>query len=151
MVILVSWASCKSSSVPCTLNHSSGAGEYRAWGKSHHYSITKFHHSVKMHTHLSSLIDVNLALTVTSSNMVASRCPVKFREAHVQCLTQNGDLRKDEEVLVAPISTPLHGTNLSVRVDVPEVKSTLTIHTSKDCWVCGAPLYIIHILTVVLK
>lgn len=41
--------------------------------------------------------------------------------------------------------------HLHVRVKVPEVQPTFPIHTGKDGWVGGAPLHIIHILTVVLK
>ena len=41
--------------------------------------------------------------------------------------------------------------DLHVRVEVPEVQPTFPVHTGKDSWVGGAPLHVVHILTVVLK
>lgn len=40
---------------------------------------------------------------------------------------------------------------LSINGDVPEVESSLSVHTSKECGVDGGPLDVIDILIVVLK
>ena len=40
---------------------------------------------------------------------------------------------------------------LSINGDVPEVKSSLSVHTSEECGVHGGPLDIVDILIVVLK
>ena len=40
---------------------------------------------------------------------------------------------------------------LSINGDVPEVESSLSIHTSEECGVDGGPLDVIDILIVVLK
>ena len=40
---------------------------------------------------------------------------------------------------------------LSINGDVPEVKSSLSVHTSKECGVDGGPLDVVDILIVVLK
>ena len=45
----------------------------------------------------------------------------------------------------------MHTADLHVRVQVPEVQPTFPVHTGKHSWVGGAPLHVIHILTVVLK
>lgn len=45
----------------------------------------------------------------------------------------------------------LGATNLSVSIDVPEVKLSFSIGTGKDSRVDRTPLNIIHILRVVIK
>ena len=40
---------------------------------------------------------------------------------------------------------------LSINGDVPEVESSLSVHTSEECGVDGGPLNVIDILIVVLK
>ena len=40
---------------------------------------------------------------------------------------------------------------LSINGDVPEVESSLSVHTSEECRVDGGPLDVIDILIVVLK
>ena len=94
---------------------------------------------------------MDLALAVTSSNVVAGGRPVHLGEAHVQRLTEDGDLGRGQRSPQAGTGRRHSYMYLCVCVDVPEVQPALSVHTGKHGWVGGAPLNIVHILTVVLK
>ena len=90
---------------------------------------------------------MNFALTVSNSKMVATGSPVELGEADIEALSQGRDLEREGEEREKMCSHAY----LCVSVDVPEVQPPLSIHTGKHGRMGGAPLHIVHIVTVALK
>ena len=86
--MLDSWTSCKSKSVACTLELSSGAGAYRAWCA----GSASNRQTARVTANLSCFEDVNLALAIPDSDMVATGSPVYLGETDTQALTEDWDL-----------------------------------------------------------